>query len=188
MDSIQINQTTLRLHQGDITNLPQPVDGIVNAANSVLRGGGGVDGAIHRAGGPTIMQECRQIKGGCPTGSAVSTTAGQLNARRVIHAVGPIWQGGRKKEADLLASAYSACLAIAEEENLSTLAVPSLSTGAYGYPIEQACPLALDTVRKHLRWLEEDTVLREIIFVLFSEVDYRVYEQALRDLLELDEP
>lgn len=178
---IQHKQTILRLHQGDITNLS--VDGIVNAANAGLRGGGGVDGAIHRAGGPTIMQECRQIKGGCPTGSAVSTTAGNLDARRVIHAVGPVWQGGRKKEPDLLGSAYSACLAIAEEEALASLAFPSISTGVYGFPIEQASTVALTAVLKHLRWQGDDTILRDIIFVLFSPADYAVYQAEFERLL-----
>lgn len=174
---VQLNQTILRLHQGDITKLA--VDGMVNAANAALRGGGGVDGAIHRAGGPAIMQECRQIKGGCPTGSAVSTTAGNLNAQRVIHAVGPVWQGGRKKEADLLGSAYSAALAIAEEEKLTSLAFPSISTGVYGYPIEQACAVALAAVLAHLRWEGDETVLREVVFVLFSAEDYAVYAAEL---------
>jgi O-acetyl-ADP-ribose deacetylase len=171
------HQTLLHLHQGDITQFP--AEGIINAANSALRGGSGVDGAIHRVGGASIMQECRLIKGGCPTGSAVSTTAGDLPARRVIHAVGPIWQGGRKKEAELLASAYSACLAIAEEEGLTTLAFPSLSTGAYGYPIEQACGVALTAVQRHLDWFDSDTILRQISFILFTPADYAIYAAEL---------
>jgi O-acetyl-ADP-ribose deacetylase len=125
------------------------------------------------------MQECRLIKGGCPTGSAVSTTAGDLPARRVIHAVGPIWQGGRKKEAELLASAYSACLAIAEEEGLTTLAFPSLSTGAYGYPIELACGVALTAVQRHLDWFDSDSILRQISFILFTPDDYAIYAAEL---------
>ncbi|MDA0246404.1 MAG: O-acetyl-ADP-ribose deacetylase [Chloroflexi bacterium] len=173
----QLHQTTIRLHQGDITQVA--AEAIVNAANSALAGGGGVDGAIHRVGGPAILAECRQIKGGCFTGSAVSTTAGRLPAQRVIHAVGPVWQGGRKQEAKLLGSAYSAALFLAEEEGLTSIAFPALSTGAYGYPVKEACVVALAAVLGHLQW---ETVLCEVIFVLFSGRDYALYQTHLQQL------
>lgn len=175
---IKLNETILSLFKGDITTLT--VDGIVNAANSALRGGGGVDGAIHRAGGPEIMKECRQVKGGCPTGSAVTTTAGNLSAKRVIHAVGPVWRGGRQQEAKLLGSAYSAALQRAEDEELRRIAFPSISTGVYGYPIVEACEIAVAAVLSHLRW---ETNLKEVIFVLFSQSDYEVYQRCFEKLL-----
>ena len=127
-----LRQTTLEVVRGDITR--QQVDGIVNAANSALSGGGGVDGAIHKAGGPAIMTECRQIKGGCPTGKAVATTAGTLPAKQVIHTVGPIWNGGSSREEELLASAYRSSLEVAAENGLRSLAFPSISTGAGATP------------------------------------------------------
>lgn len=170
-------KTLIRLVQGDITQIA--VDGIVNAANSALSGGGGVDGAIHQVGGPLIRIECRKIKGGCPVGSAVSTPAGNLPAKRVIHAVGPVWQGGNKQEAKLLGSAYSACLFIAEEEGLKTISFPAISTGAYGYPLPEACRVALTAVLGHLEW---ETILEEVIFVLYSPAAYQVYEQTLQEL------
>lgn len=174
---LKLNDTVLRLHQGDITKVA--VEAIVNAANSALSGGGGVDGAIHRAGGAEILKECRKIKGGCPTGSAVSTTAGNLPAKRVIHAVGPVWQGGRKHEDKLLGSAYSAALQRAEDGALKTIAFPSISTGIYGYPLDQAAEVALGAVLSHLRW---ETQLEEVVFVLFSDSDYKVYEKQLGQL------
>jgi O-acetyl-ADP-ribose deacetylase (regulator of RNase III) len=170
------NHTTLELHQGDITRLA--VDAIVNAANSGLRGGGGVDGAIHRAGGPAIMAECRRI-GGCPTGQAVVTTGGNLPARHVIHAVGPVWQGGGRGEPDLLRSAYANSLLRAEELGVASVAFPSISTGVYGYPIELACPIAVGATVDHVR---QGTALRRIVFCLFSAGDYAVYEKHLREL------
>ena len=145
---VQVAGRVLELVEGDITR--QRVDAVVNAANSGLRGGGGVDGAIHRAGGPEIMAECRKI-GGCPTGSAVATTAGRLHARYVIHAVGPIWYGGSRREPELLASAYRTSLQVADERGVKTIAFPSLSTGAYGYPIEPAAGIALSTVVDYLK-------------------------------------
>src|SRR5690606_9295009 len=132
-----VGETEIRLKQGDITR--EEVDAIVNAANSGLLGGGGVDGAIHRAGGPEIMEECRQIRarqGGCPTGKAVVTGAGKLKARYVIHAVGPVWRGGDGGEEELLRSAYRESLQRAAERQLQRIAFPSLSTGAYGYPVD----------------------------------------------------
>lgn len=165
----------LHLIQGDITKLA--VDAIVNAANSSLLGGGGVDGAIHAAGGPAILAECRRL-GGCPTGEARVTTAGKLPARYVIHTVGPIWRGGYAGEVDLLASAYRNSLAIAKELQVASVAFPSISTGVYGYPIEQAAPIALATT---LEALQEPGSLRDITFVLFSASDLRVYEAALAE-------
>lgn len=172
-----VEGTALELVRGDITE--QEVDAIVNAANSGLRGGGGVDGAIHRAGGPQIMEECRRI-GGCPTGEAVITTAGDLPADRVIHAVGPVWRGGGGGEADLLAGAYRSSLQLAASEGLRSIAFPSLSTGAYRYPIEQAARVALGAVIGYLR--ENPGALDLVRFVLFTEDDLRVYEAALEDL------
>ena len=171
-----LEQTTLELHQGDITRLP--VDAIVNAANSSLRGGGGVDGAIHRAGGPAILAECRRI-GGCPTGQAVVTSGGYLPARYVIHAVGPIWQGGERGEPDLLRSAYANSLQRAEELGLASIAFPSISTGVYSYPIELACPVAVGAVIDHVR---QGTVLQRIVFCLFSASDFAIYDEYLRNM------
>ena len=170
----KVNQSTLSLVEGDITN--QETDAIVNAANSRLAGGGGVDGAIHRAGGPMIMKECREI-GGCPTGKAVLTTGGNLNARYVIHAVGPIYRGGNNDESKLLAEAYRESLKLASTKALTSLSFPSLSTGAYGYPIEEAAKIAIKTV---INYLKEFSDIKLVRFVLFSSPDYQVYEQALR--------
>ncbi|MGH7821209.1 MAG: O-acetyl-ADP-ribose deacetylase [Candidatus Binatia bacterium] len=177
----QIGGVRITLVRGDITR--QAVDAIVNAANTTLLGGGGVDGAIHRAGGPAILEECKQIaaeRGGCPTGQAVITTAGKLPARFVIHTVGPVWNGGRRGEEDLLASAYQSSLGIAAEKNLSSIAFPSISTGAYRFPIERAAEIALATVRDFLR--DEAHSLAEVRFVLFSPSDLQVYEAALERL------
>ena len=179
-DSRLIGSTTLRLVQGDIT--AQGTEAIVNAANSALLGGGGVDGAIHRRGGPEILAECRALRAtrfpqGLPTGEAVATTAGALPARRVIHTVGPIWRGGAHGEAQLLASAYRNSLAQARLEQLRTVAFPSVSTGAYGYPIEEAARVALRAVSAEIR-AHPDT-LDEVRFVLFSDADLRVYRSAL---------
>lgn len=173
----EIGGAVLQLVQGDITE--QEVDAIVNAANSGLRGGGGVDGAIHRAGGPEIMQQCREI-GGCETGSAVITTAGELPAGKVIHAVGPVWRGGSSGEEEKLAGAYRSSLKLAVENGLRTVAFPSISTGAYGYPIEQAARVALGTAAAFLR--EHSGALDRVRFVLFSRSDYETYEEALREL------
>ena len=170
-----IGATTISLVRGDITE--QHVDAIVNAANAQLAGGSGVDGAIHRAGGPTIMAECRAI-GGCPTGQAVRTTAGDLPAKYVIHAVGPIWRGGGHGEPDLLASAYTASLEAAAAAGARTIAFPSISTGAYGYPKASAADIALATVASCAPELNFD----EIRFVLFSDADLQVYQQALAQL------
>ena len=173
----EIEGTTLKLVQGDITE--QSVEAMVNGANSGLRGGGGVDGAIHRAGGPTIVEECRRI-GGCPTGSAVITTAGDLPARRVIHAVGPRWQGGGRGDQRLLADAYRTCLELAAENGLKSVAFPSISTGAYGYPVAQAARVALGAVIGFLK--ANPGELDEVRFVLFTGGDLRVYREALEEL------
>ena len=172
-----IHGVTLELRQGDITKVP--ADAIVNAANSGLRGGGGVDGAIHRAGGPGIMAECRQI-GGCPTGSAVATTAGNLPAKYVFHAVGPVYDG-TAEDARLLASAYASCLRLAEQKQIASIAFPSLSTGVYGYPLHEAAPIALKTVIDHIK---QPTSLKTVIFVLYGDRAYGAFEKALKKVME----
>ena len=173
-----IDGARLELVQGDITR--QDTDAIVNAANSGLRGGGGVDGAIHRAGGPAIMAECRRI-GGCPTGSAVITTGGELPARHVIHAVGPVWRGGQSGEQKLLAGAYRSSLEVAVDSGLRSVAFPSISTGAYGYPIGQAARTALAEVADFLR--RNPGRLELVRFVLFTAGDFEVYGAALEEVL-----
>ncbi|MGM0555908.1 MAG: O-acetyl-ADP-ribose deacetylase [Myxococcota bacterium] len=180
MKEYQINGTTIRLIQGDITE--QDVEAVVNAANSSLMGGGGVDGAIHRKGGDAILKECKEIRNdeypdGLPTGEAVLTTAGKLPADHVIHTVGPRWKDGHSGERDQLADAYRNSLEIAEEEGLESVAFPSISTGAYGYPIDQAARVALETVADFLE--DNDTGIDEVRFVLFSEDDLATYEEAL---------
>jgi O-acetyl-ADP-ribose deacetylase (regulator of RNase III) len=171
-----INGVTLTLIQGNIVNVE--ADAIVNAANAALAGGGGVDGAIHRAAGPTLMQECRAI-GGCPTGSAVATSAGRLKAQHIFHAVGPMYRYNEHPER-LLASAYQACLNLAEQYSHQSIAFPSLSTGAYGYPMRLAAAIALSTIIEHSK---KPTSLRQITFVLFDAHSLQVYEQALQKLL-----
>lgn len=170
---MDVGRGRLECRLGDITLIE--ADAIVNAANSALLGGGGVDGAIHRAGGPSIMDECRRI-GGCPTGSAVATSAGTLRARYVIHAVAPIYRG-LPDDAALLSSAYAESLAKADELGCRSVAFPSLGTGAYGYPIDQAAAIATQTIRQRLN---EMTSVKLVTFVLFSERDLRVYERTLR--------
>lgn len=178
-DALIIGGRRLELARGDITK--HAADAIGNAANAELAGGGGVDGAIHRAGGPRIMEECRRI-GGCPTGSAVVTTAGDLPARYVIHAVGPVWDGGAYGEADLLRSAYRSVLSLARERGCASLALPSISTGVYGYPVDQAAAIALAAVAEHLRG---DTTLQRVTFVLFNEPTMAAYRRALAALAAL---
>ena len=171
---IIINQAKLRIIQGDITK--QDTDAIVNAANSSLMGGGGVDGAIHRAGGLAILEECKQVvarQGRLPTGEAVMTTGGNLKARYVIHTVGPVWYGGGKGEPDLLASAYRESLKLAMENQLSSISFPSISTGAYGYPVDKASRVAIGAVIASLR--QGVTSIREIVFVLFDSQTFRAY-------------
>lgn len=176
---IVIEGTRVSLVKGDITL--EETDAIVNAANSRLAGGGGVDGAIHRAGGPAVMEECRKI-GGCPTGSAVMTTGGELRARFVIHAVGPIYKDGLHNEPVLLESAYRASLGLAVEKGLKSVAFPSISTGAYAYPVEEASTVALSTVLDFIRGNKGSLEL--VRFVLFSDSDYDVYSRTLRSLTE----
>ena len=180
---IIINQTKLTLVQGDITK--QTTDAIVNAANSSLMGGGGVDGAIHRAGGPTILEQCKQIvakQGRLPSGKAVITAGGNLPAKYVIHTVGPIWNGGKSNEAQILASAYRESLKIAEAKKLTSISFPSISTGAYRYPLDQAAKVALETV---ISFLKEDAVsLKEVRFVLFDTRTYEVYGKAVQEIIE----
>ncbi len=171
----------LRLLLGDITKIR--VDAIVNAANSQLQGGGGVDGAIHRAGGPSLMRELDQIRkesGDCPTGSAAVTTAGALPAQFVFHAVGPIYQDGQQGEPDQLRGCYRTCLALAEERGVRMLSFPAISTGAYGYPLAEAASIALETVAQHLR--AADTGVREVLFVLWDQGTLDIHAKALSRL------
>ncbi len=180
---IIINKTKLRLIRGDITD--QETDAIVNAANSGLMGGGGVDGAIHRRGGPKILEECKKIRQsewpkGLPTGKAVITTGGNLKASFVIHTVGPIWRGGNNKEPELLTDAYRNSLKLAVSKGLKSIAFPSISTGAYGYPIWKASLIALSTVKE---FLEKENKLDEIIFVLFSQSDLETYKDVAKEVI-----
>jgi O-acetyl-ADP-ribose deacetylase len=172
------NGKSLQLMKGDITKVP--VDAIANAANSQLAGGGGVDGAIHGAGGPAIMQELDAIRaqtGSCPTGSAVATTAGMLPAKYVFHAVGPIYRGGSNHEAELLASAYRSCLKLAEEKGIEYMSFPSISTGIYGYPLDEAAPIAVRVAADHLK--DPANKLQRVVFVLFDERTHGAYAKAL---------
>jgi O-acetyl-ADP-ribose deacetylase (regulator of RNase III) len=173
---IVIENTILSLVKGDITI--EQTDAIVNAANSRLAGGGGVDGAIHRAGGPKITEECRKI-GGCLTGSAVITTGGNLKARYVIHAVGPVYNDGKHGEDRLLSGAYKTSLELAVKHNLKSIAFPAISTGVYGYPIDKAAEVAVKTVADFVKTNKGLSLVR---FVLFSDNDLKVYEQTLERL------
>ena len=170
----------IQLIKGDITKIK--VDVIVNAANSRLLGGGGVDGAIHKAGGPSIMHECdliREISGGCPTGEAVITTAGKLPAAKVIHTVGPVWYGGNKNEPILLKNAYDNSLQLAEKYNLSSIAFPNISTGVYGYPLEAAADIAIKTV---LNFKNRRCSIKQVLFVCFDTLSYDIYKNKLTAL------
>lgn len=161
---------------GDITR--EEVDAIVNAANESLLGGGGVDGAIHRAAGPELKEECRKLNG-CPTGQAKITGGYRLPARYVIHTVGPVWSGGEEGEPELLASCYRNSLALAEQHGLQTIAFPAISTGVYGYPLEPAARIAVREVQRHL---DEGGNLERIVFVCFDEQNRAAYEAALHEL------
>jgi len=179
----RIGNAKIRIIRGDITE--QETEAIVNAANSSLMGGGGVDGAIHRKGGPKILEECKRIRrtqwpNGLPTGKAVITTGGNLKAKYVIHTVGPVWRGGKHGEAELLADAYRNSLKLAVSKGIRTISFPAISTGAYGYPMEEAAEVALKTVRD---FLEDEDKLDEVVFVLFTESAYKVYERKAREIL-----
>lgn len=179
-----IGTSRLILILGDITE--QDTDAIVNAANPSLLGGGGVDGAIHRKGGEGILKECKIIRHtsypeGLPTGKAVITTGGKLKAKKVIHTVGPIWNGGNKKEAEFLVQAYRSSLTLAMKMGLKTISFPSISTGAYGYPIEKASRIAIKAV---VDFLEKNKGIEEVRFVLHSKQDMRTYEEALKEILD----
>lgn len=163
----------ITIKQGDITQ--EDTDAIVNAANTGLKGGGGVDGAIHRAAGPSVMEECKNYKG-CPTGQAVMTGAGSLKAQKIIHTAGPVWHGGRKGEAELLESCYRSCFKLAKGENLKTISFPAISTGVYRYPKPEATRIALKTAQEY----EED--FQEIRFICFSSEGRELYERIYQSL------
>jgi len=171
---ITVGKSKLVLKQGDLTG--EEVDAIVNAANSSLLGGGGVDGAIHRAGGPEILAQCRKL-GGCQPGDAKITAGGKLKAKYVIHTVGPIWSGGKENEPKILASAYRRSLEAASQNQCRTVSFPSISTGAYGYPIDQAARIALRTI---MDYLKDHPEVAEVRMVLFSYEDFQVYARELR--------
>jgi O-acetyl-ADP-ribose deacetylase (regulator of RNase III) len=172
---------TLKLTAGDITRVA--ADAIVNAANSALAGGGGVDGAIHRAGGPSIMAELDEIRariGRCPTGSAVATGAGALPARFVFHAVGPVYRDGRHGEPDLLAACYRKCFELADERGARSVSFPAISTGVYGYPLRDAATIAVGEVARQLE--RADGAVQEAVFVLFDRKAYDLFAQAVAEL------
>jgi len=174
---VKIGKSTLAIVEGDITK--EENEAIVNAANSGLRGGGGVDGAIHRAGGPSILEECRKI-GHCPTGQAVITSGGNLPAKYVIHTVGPVWSGGNRNEAGLLKSAYLESLKIASKKGLKSVSFPAISTGAYGYPLNEAARIALKTAIDYLKEHQEIELVR---FVLFGKPMLDVFAEQLKNLV-----
>jgi len=173
----KINKSILVVAKGDITN--ESTDAIVNAANSGLRGGGGVDGAIHRAGGPSIMKECRKI-GNCPTGQAVITTGGNLKAKYVIHTVGPIYSGGNKREAELLKSAHLESLKLASKRKIKSVAFPAISTGVYGYPKNEAAHIALKTT---IDYLNENSDIKLVRFILFDQNTYKIFTEELEKII-----
>ena len=178
MDWTNASGRKIVLQEGDITRIA--VDAMANAANAALAGGGGVDGAIHRAGGPAIMRELDAIRaaaGGCATGSAVATGAGSLPAKYVFHTVGPVYRDGRHGEAELLAGCYRKCLELADERAVRTVSFPAISTGVYGYPLDAAAEIAIREVRRHLE--RDDTTVERVIFVLFGREAYDVYRRML---------
>lgn len=181
----RVGNAIIQLIKGDITDID--ADAIVNAANSSLMGGGGVDGAIHNKGGPKILEECRRIRAtewcdGLPTGKTVITSGGNLKSKYVIHTVGPVWLGGFHVEAELLKQAYRNSLKLAASKGIRSIAFPSISTGAYGYPIEEASRIALKTVKEYL---EKDERLEKVVFVLFSERDLEIYLHVARSILPI---
>jgi len=167
-------KTKIKIIKGDITKVK--ADAIVNAANKTLLGGGGVDGAIHRAAGPKLLEECKKL-GGCETGEVKITKGYNLPAKYVIHTVGSVWRRGREDEEEKLASCYRNSLKLAVENKIKSIAFPSISTGAYGFPIEKAAPIALREIKK---FLEENDAIKEVIFVLFSEKDFQIYQNLGR--------
>ena len=182
-DEFQVGKAKVCLVQGDISE--QDTDALVNAANSTLMGGGGVDGAIHRKGGPKILEECKRIRvtewpDGLPTGKAVITSGGNLKARYVVHTVGPVWRGGTSGEPELLAEAYRNSLTLAASKGLKTIAFPSISTGAYSYPIEKAGRIALTTVKE---FLEKEDKLDKVVFVLFTSHDLEICKKAAKEIM-----
>ncbi|MEM2098777.1 MAG: O-acetyl-ADP-ribose deacetylase [Candidatus Bathyarchaeia archaeon] len=182
----KVGKATVQLIKGDITEIE--ADAIVNAANPSLMGGGGVDGAIHRKGGSKILEDCRRIRAtdypnGLPTGKAIITSAGNLRAKYVIHTVGPVWHGGMCNERNLLAQAYQNSLHLAVTHGLKTVAFPSISTGAYGYPVKEASCIALNAV---IEFLERNDKLDAVFFVLFSEHDLQAYAETLKDISDRD--
>lgn len=179
----QVGKAILQLIRGDITDVE--ADAIVNAANSSLMGGGGVDGQIHRKGGSKILEECKRIRetewpDGLPTGKAAITSGGNLKAKHVIHTIGPVWLGGFHVESELLKQAYKNSLRLAVAKGLKTIAFPSISTGAYGYPIEDASRIAVRTVKE---FLEKVDKLEKVVFVLFSERDFEIYLETVKSIL-----
>lgn len=181
---VDVDGRTIRFMRSDITR--QDTDAIVNAANSSLSGGGGVDGAIHAAAGPVLSEECARIRdesGGCKPGEAVITPGGNLKAGYVIHTVGPIWRGGANRESDILRNCYINCLRIADEHNIKSVSFPSISTGAYGYPIEEAAKIAIGTVLEFL----PETDVREVRFILYSNMDTGVYLETYGRLSRAEE-
>lgn len=179
-----VSNDRIKLIKGDITKVK--VDAIVNAANTSLLGGGGVDGAIHRAGGPEILEECKRIRskqGGCRTGDAVITTAGRLPAKYVIHTVGPVWSGGKNNEEVLLRSCYRKSLELAVKNGVKTIAFPNISAGVYGYPKEPAAKIAIDEVSK---FLKENESIEKVIFVCFDDKNFEIYSQLLETITNVD--
>lgn len=176
---IVVKDRIVRFLRNDITK--QDTEAIVNAANPSLLGGGGVDGAIHRAGGPCILEECKKIRkeiGRCNPGKAVITTGGKLKAKYVIHTVGPLWNGGKDKEPDVLRNCYINCLKLADENGIQSISFPSISTGAYGYPIEPASHIAIGTILEYL----PQTNIKEVRFVLFSNMDLEQYKDTYNSI------
>lgn len=181
--TVNINRVRLSIVKGDITQ--QETEAVVNAANPSLMGGGGVDGAIHRAGGPIILEECKQIvaqKGSLPVGEAVITTGGKLKAKYVIHTVGPVWYGGYRNESQLLYSAYHKSIKIASTSNLKSISFPSISTGAYGYPVDKAADVALEAIIEFLR--NGPGSVEEVVFILFDDITFAVYKSALSKVID----
>ncbi|MFC1952824.1 O-acetyl-ADP-ribose deacetylase [Chloroflexota bacterium] len=184
-NQLNINKTNLTIIQGDITG--QNTEAIVNAANSSLMGGGGVDGAIHHAGGPIILEECKKIvfvQGPLPTGKAVITSGGNLKAKFVIHTVGPVWKGGNHAESELLTSAYRESLKLADENGIKSLSFPSISTGAYDYPMIEAADIAIYTVTNYLE--DQAVTIDEVVFVLYSQEAFLVFSSALGKYREVN--